>query len=124
MKGILIDPYERTVAGVLIGEDYRDIYRHLKCQTFDCIVFDQGNTLWIDDEYLFTPEEDRAAFSFTDDNDPKRIIGGRGLLLGHNSEGASVDTDLSAKYIGKIVEWRDPNDLPEPGFTIEFMDSL
>ena len=50
MKGVLVDPYTRTIENVEVG-DWRDIQKHLQCDCFGSGGYDEGgDAIYVNDE--------------------------------------------------------------------------
>lgn len=100
MRGILIDPQAFTITEVELDPNkdrLPQIYTLLRCDTFDCVDLDNGDTLYVDDNGLAT----RSPFHFIVADCPQPLVG-RGLVLGTNDEGESISakttlTDLRAR---------------------------
>lgn len=92
MRGILINPWLKEIKQVEVGNDIQDIYQHLSNTDPSCLVtcitighvWENGDTLYVDDEGLFKPQ---CYFKVLGGN----LLTGRGLILGTNFEGDSVD---------------------------------
>ena len=93
-RAILIDPIARSVSEIVIAEGYEKIQDAIGCRCFDCVQINEVEDLFIDDEGLF--DEQNPIFFWGD-----RPFAGRGLVLGHDSQGGSVS---SAMEIGKVRE--------------------
>ena len=103
MKGILINPTDKTITWVELTKDYRDIYPLIgnDCQLFECPYVESlhpHNALFCDEEGGFK------------DNDTFKIwvhnIRGNALILGCNLEnGDSKDCTLTIEEITKLVKF-------------------
>ena len=91
MRAILIDPFTRTITDVEYSGDYKDIYKLIDCDTFTvATINNRDDGIFVDDEGLFKPGQ---AF-FWHDGYPQPLAG-RGLVLGCNEEGESVEPSVS-----------------------------
>ena len=99
MRAILIDPFTQTIEEVDYSGDYKDIYTLIQCELFST-VYCLEDTLFVDDEGLYV--KDQRYFKVAGYPQP---LAGRGLLLGTNEEGDSVDATAKLSVIEKIIEW-------------------
>ncbi|MAD98760.1 MAG: hypothetical protein Unbinned200contig1000_75 [Prokaryotic dsDNA virus sp.] len=105
MRGILIDPWLKTITEVECGETIEDIYRLLsnplgpKVHIFTMATYwPNGDTLYVDDEGLLKPK--MRLF-----NIDGQLLAGNGLILGSDREGNSVDAKSSLVEIQRMVTW-------------------
>lgn len=93
MKAHLIAPANRTLTTVELP-DSKDrltaIYRHLQCDTFDVATLPNGDTVYVDDEGLLKPM--KHFFAVRGMPEP---FAGRGLVMGIDSRGHSVNPTIS-----------------------------
>ena len=109
MKAILIDPFAETVEVVDYSGNWEEISDLIECRYFDIVRVDDKESLYIDDEGLYT--ENQRFFKWDGYPHP---LAGRGLILGTNEEGESIDTDMETEDVEKLVTF-----LPEgTGFTL------
>ena len=107
MRGILIDPWLKTITEVQCGEGIEDMYRLMsnplgpKVDVF-CIGrgWPNGDVLYVDDEGLLK----RGMRLFLMDG---QHLAGNGLILGSDNEGNSVDAKLLLKEVQCLVKWTD-----------------
>jgi hypothetical protein len=99
MKAYLIDPYEHSITGVDYSGDYKDIYKLIDCQTFDCVGF-RGfdDTIYVDDEGLY---KDNLEF-FMIKGYPQPLCG-KALVLGYDVDGNSIDPKVSLTKLKGMV---------------------
>ena len=122
MKAILIDAVNKTVTEVEKGEGIQDIYKHLKCDTFDVVGLGGGVDCFVDDEGLLKE-------GYVDEDGTKhnmhgfrlrgydQVLMGNGLILGHNGEGETIDSPVTVKQVQEVVtfvEYDRPEDKPQP----------
>ena len=69
-KAILVDPFARTISTVKVG-DYTDIQKHVGCDCFTTVRFDERNTAFVDDEGLINGTE--RAVRFVDEVYPQPL---------------------------------------------------
>jgi len=107
MKAILIDPTERSIKLVEYDGNYRSIYKLIENggSPFDVVRLEedgQEESLFFDDEFLFKAEDgnphDYFVLAGPDWNFPNPL-GGKGLILGVDEEGASVATKLTVEKV-------------------------
>ena len=87
MRAILIDPVERTVSEVEYSGSSKDIYRLVDCETFTVVGIEHDDAIFVDDEGLLK-DDPRYYFIYRGHDQP---IAGKGLVLGTDSEGESVE---------------------------------
>ena len=98
MKGVLVDPYLKTIENVEV-KDWRDIQKHLQCGTFGSGGYDEGgDAIYVNDEGLYEETE----FWYAPDVYPYPYAG-RVLFLGINrSNGESQDAWLDAEDVADM----------------------
>lgn len=103
MKAHLIDPAKRTVTTVELP-DSKDrltaIYRHLHCDTFDVAGLPNGDSVYVDDEGLLKPMQ--HFFAVRGMPEP---FAGRGLVMGTDSRGHSVNPIISLAELTRQVKF-------------------
>lgn len=110
MRGILIDPWLKTITEVQVGEGIQDMYRVMsnplgpKVDIF-CIgmQWSNGDVLYVDDEGFLKP----GGRLFTIDRADGQPLVGNGLILGSDAEGNSVDAEHLLVEIQTKVGWTD-----------------
>ena len=107
MKAILIDPIKLDVTEVNIGTDYREIYKQIDADTFECITINKnGDAIYIDEEGLLKPFETQCFFMFSGYPQP---IAGKGLILGLNrATGESENPTITVKEVIQKVSYLTP----------------
>lgn len=101
MRAYLIDPHEMTVTEVEYSGDYRQIYDHIDCGTFDAARFDDnGDTAFVDDEGLSV--EGQKYFMIAGYPQP---LAGKALILGTDDEGGSISPQVSLARLKKMVRF-------------------
>lgn len=110
MRGILIDPWLKTVTEVDCPEGIDAMYRLLsnplgpEVDTFCCgMNWPNGDMLYVDDERLLK----RGMRLFNIDRADGQPLAGNGLILGHDAEGNSVDAKFMLTEIQCRVAWTD-----------------
>jgi hypothetical protein len=98
MKAYLIDPYEHSITGVDYSGDYKDIYKLIDCQTFDCVGFNGDDTLYVDDEGLY--KNNPEFFMIKGYSQP---LCGKALVLGVDRDGNSIAPKISLTNLKKMV---------------------
>lgn len=103
MKAHLIDPANRTVTTVELP-DSKDrltaIYRHLQCDTFDVAGLPNGDSVYVDDEGLLKPMQ--HFFAVRGMPEP---FAGRGLVMGTDSRGHSINPTISLTELTHHVKF-------------------
>jgi len=101
-NGILIDPTTQTIQWVEV-QDYKDIYKHVKCEMFEPVDINETNTIWVDEEFHYKDGNDWFFFKGT-----HTPIKGLGLILGNDNEtGDSCDCTLSIDSVKSNVKFMD-----------------
>ena len=97
MKGVLVDPYLKTIKNVEV-EDWRDISKHLQCDMFGSGGYDEGgDAIYVNDNGL----HEETAFWYAPDVYPDPYAG-RVLFLGIDKGGNSQDAWLDAEDVADI----------------------
>jgi hypothetical protein len=90
-KAIKINVETKTLEYITLGEDYKEIYTAIGngCGTF-CVPinFENGDSMFADDESLLRPEDIKGGFFMEDWSTP---LIGNVILLGTDEEGNSID---------------------------------
>ena len=101
IKAMLIDPATRSVTPVEYHGDFREIYKHLNCDTFDvAYVTIDGHDLdiYVDDEGLFNPTHFFTGKGF---HNP---LAGRGLVFGRvDDEGENTSFPDGCNLADNII---------------------
>lgn len=98
MKAVLIDPHTQSVTDVDLPEGGRleEMRELIGCTTLTAITLESGDSLFLDDEGLYAPNQKFFALP----EDYPEPLAGRGLVLGLNhSNGESIDAHFSSKDI-------------------------
>ncbi len=98
-KAYLIDAEKREITQVEVG-DYTTYYPLLKCEVFTTVGLEDDDTLYVDDEGLFQPQEN--FFMYQGYNQP---LAGNGLVLGTDKEGNSVDPKMTLETLKSKVKF-------------------
>ena len=90
MKAFLIDPKLKYIAEVNFEGDYKEIYKWIEANTFDCVNLNSdADTLYLDDEGLL--KRSNYFWQIEILSNIKSTYAGRGLVLGTDDEGESTD---------------------------------
>lgn len=104
MRAIHIDPIHRSVASVEYSGDYQQIYHLIDCDTFDVArINNKGDGIFVDDEGLF--KEHQTFFYIEGYPQP---LAGKGLMLGTDAGGESVEPTLSTDEVRHRVHFVTP----------------
>jgi hypothetical protein len=107
MRAILVDPYAEKVSTVDHDGDYRSIYKLIDCRTFTTLRLNaQDDTLYLDDEGLLTMTERSKFILFK--GYPQPLVG-KGLILGTDQHGESVEPTVSEGAARKLFNFCDYN---------------
>ena len=104
MKALLIDPKDNTIRTISYDGDYMTIYKFLDCRTFDAVYpFDNEDTIFVDDEGLLKG----ANYHWTVLTDRGKLITlvGKGLVLGSDAEGESVDCKTTISQLSQRINF-------------------
>lgn len=104
MRGILIDPVEKTVTEIETAGDLDALYALLDCTTVERVSLGAGQDLWIDEEGLLK-DEPGPFFAFEHNDD--RPLCGRGVVLSHDGGGDTIGTKLALEAIENLIVWPD-----------------
>ena len=106
MKAYLIDPEKEEVTEVEYSGDYKDIYRLIDCSTFDIVgITPEGDGIYIDDEGLYAEKKYLWSFKGILHKNHLFNLVNKGLVLGSNIVGDSIEPDLSLKEVQRRVVW-------------------
>ena len=118
MKAILIDPKAKQVMQIDYNGDYKTIYEHLSFQNAEGMThkpraFDVvrtptgGDGIYVDDEGLYAPAEDKHWFSITYKEQDMLLVN-RSLVIGCDDEGNSTDCTSTVEDIRQRIKWGIP----------------
>ena len=122
MQAILINPFDKTIEEIEYSGDWKDISSLLECDIFTTAYFDDtDDSVYVDDEGLYV--EDQAFFTIGSYPHP---LAGRGLILGCNDEGDSVDCKTTLEEAKAMVEFlgTNPMEKPEAEFNVFSFDEI
>ena len=107
LRGILIDPYQKSITEVHVGE--YPAWKELIEVDMICAVtlhwYDDGSmeTLWIDDEGLLNEKNQGPFFSVTSHPQP---LAGKGIIFKTDEQGETISTNLPVELVETFVAWR------------------
>lgn len=112
VRAILIDPFACVITEVRHNaDDYREIYGFLshesmKVTTFTAVYLPNGDAVFVDDEGLLKPCD--RFFHLIDYHE---VLAGKGLILGANAQGETVDcnSDIEAISESALFLRREPD---------------
>ena len=120
MRAILIDPKAKQIMQIDYNGDYKTIYEHLsfypnaegmthKPRAFDIVRIPVGNDgIYVDDEGLYVPNEDKHWFTYrynAHEMHQNIPLVNRGLVIGCDENGDSVDCDSTVDSIKSQITW-------------------
>jgi hypothetical protein len=108
MRGILIDPFTRTVSDVYTSGKLLEIYELLGVNLITAVTVGENQSLFLDDEGLMVPKENQEYWNWEGSNQP---YAGRGLILGLDANGDNVDTTMSSLEVAALVSFLDKEDI-------------
>lgn len=100
MKAILINPFDQTVTEVEYSGDYRDIYKLIDAQCFDVARLPHRDGIFVDDEGLLN-----GTTHFFQHEDYPNPLAGKGLIIGCDEEGESVDCKTTLNEVKAKVSF-------------------
>lgn len=107
MRGLLIDPFQRKVHEIEVGNHIEDWHKWCDCELFDVARLGKIGTpgleydIWVDDEGLLR-EPNYPHFQWLRYYNE---LAGYGLLLCSNSSGESISTDLPLEIAQRAIVW-------------------
>ena len=105
MKGILIDPWTKSVTEVQIDKGLNPLYKAMDCSCITApIILENNDTFFLDDEGLF--KENSVWFCLGHRGYEFRFVG-KAVVLGGDEEGDSVDAKSSIDDIRKRCTFTD-----------------
>lgn len=115
MKAYLIDPTAQTVSQVEYDGNYKSIYKLIDCDTFTTVLLaDDNDAIFVDDEGLLK-DEPGPFFNLKGYPQP---LAGKGLVLGADNEGESVEPTATLDQIKDMISFEQPAVPPQPGFRV------
>jgi len=123
-KGFIIDPKARSITEVTLGDHYEEINTAIgsRCFCVGCYLPEE-DAVFVDDEGLLTDEPKdffRVDPRVLGTNNPSPLCG-RGVVLGADSEGNSVDAKVTLEKLTEAVRWGLPAGQAEPVAGFEFV---
>jgi len=123
LTAYLIDPAERRIKEITIGDGYEEINAAIGSRMM-CVgaYLPDGDAIFVDDEGLLS-DEPKDFFRITESAAP---LCGKGVVLGSDREGESVDVKISLEELADAVSWglADGQAEPQAGFTFIALDDL
>lgn len=104
MKAFLIDPDNQEILEVDYSGDYKAIYAFIEADTFCAARFsDVGDVVWLDDDGL---SNQKRLWNFRV-MPADRLYAGKGLVLGTDEEGDSVEPsdNITLEFLRREVVW-------------------
>ena len=103
MRGILIDPFTRTITEVDTDASLDNVYTLLDIDTVTIVSWDRQHALFLDDEGLLKSNEVQCYFLVKGADQP---FAGRGLILG-DAYGDNRAATLSLDDVKDVVTFLD-----------------
>ena len=119
MKAILINPKEEIIRVISYDGDYKSIYQILECRMFECVYpFKNEDTIYIDEEGLL--KDSNYSFAIKCDDGTTISLMGKGLILGTDAEGESIECQSKLDDIKSRVTFKGKVAISEGdrGFTV------
>jgi len=101
MKAYLIDTPNRSITEVEYSGDYKHIYELIECSTFDCVRFDKGDAVFVDDNGLING----PVYNFFGFKGYPNPLAGKGLILGSDEEGETTAPSYPMSWYGDRLVW-------------------
>lgn len=108
MRGILIDPFTKTIEEVETTGKLPEIYSMLGVELITIVHVGETDVLFLDDEGLFVPREEQEYFHWKGSNQP---YAGKGLIIGTDEDGDSTDAEATLWEVMSKVHWLDKSKL-------------
>jgi len=113
MKAILIDVHQETVRQVEVDDKrvLKDWYKHINCGMVEVAhnFYDKMDSIMVDEEGLFTMNENSKFFSVTGGHQP---FIGNGLVVGLNPmNGESVDHHITVEDLRSRISFHNVYDI-------------
>lgn len=103
MRGILIDPFTRSITEVETEASLDDVYTLLDIDTVTVVSWDRQHALFLDDEGLLKSNEVQCYFLVKGADQP---FAGRGLILG-DAYGDNRAATLTIDQVKDVVTFLD-----------------
>ena len=116
MRAILIDPVEKTIEEIDMkspNKSLQEFYDIIGCDLVEFVYLDRNIVMVIDEEGRL--KDIKGAFKFLGCDD--LIIAGKAVVLGNKNNKFTALQELKQSF-EMIVEWVDPDDVPEPEYKI------
>ena len=104
MRGILIDPFAKTIEEVDTTGKLPEIYSMLGVELITIVHIGESDVLFLDDEGLFVPRDEQEYFYWSGSNQP---YAGKGLIIGTDEEGDSTEAEIDLEEVKQRVRWLD-----------------
>lgn len=104
MRGILVDPFNKTIEEVDTTGKLPEIYSMLGVELITIVHIGESDVLFLDDEGLFVPRDEQEYFYWAGSNQP---YAGKGLIIGTDEEGDSTDAEIDLEEVKQRVRWLD-----------------
>lgn len=104
MRAFLIDPEAKTVNEVLFDGDYHQIYTLIGAECFDVCRLPDNDGIFVDDEGLVNGKPQ----SFFMHIDAMQPLAGKGLVLGCDEQGNTVEPKTTLDHLRRSVVWLEP----------------
>lgn len=113
MRGILIDPFTRTVSDVETSADLDDLYEILQVDLITVVRIPPNHALILDDEGLLKSKDIQEYFYIDGMAQP---LAGRGLILG-DSYGENKSAQLPLDLVKNLVSFPSKEDINPSDWT-------
>lgn len=119
MRAILVDPFTQKVNRITLeGETLKALYDAIGCRTVTRVSLGANVDLWLDDEGLLV---DNPTLWVLDGS--SQPFAGRGVILGHDGEGESVDCPERIKPddVRGFISFPEPGAIMVPELTWDYI---
>lgn len=106
MRGVLIDPFTRTVKDVETDGKLDSIYALLGVDMITVVQTDKNHALILDDEGLLKPRDAQEYFLWFQSEQP---FAGKGLILGTTEDGDNTDATIPVKVVENTITFLNKN---------------
>jgi len=121
MKAYLIDPFEKAITEVNYSGNWEDIAPMIGCDYFTAVQLnDDEDTVFVDDEGLLKDQSEMHYFRIKMEPNYEQVIAGKGLVLGTNAEGESVEPLCNIEWLEGVISFPGSNavTVEAPSFSI------
>lgn len=114
MKAFLIDPFQKQISEIEYSGIYQDIYSLLDIDLFTVVtITGDRDAIFVDDEGLLKDPEKQSFFYVSHESGILHghvMLAGKGLVLGCNNDGESVEPKITIELLKERIHWAMPSE--------------